>query len=170
MPQKRARITDENDPLTSTDRVLAGFEQVSKSTSQPVDLPDRQLPDLSERDDEPAGQPVETPTRQPGKKSTRQEADGSTSQQVNTSTGLEADGSTGQSPFELRKATFQLDRRVLEQLDRYHLQLQLDRGKSRTPYKEVIVEEAIARWLEQAGVNPDLFESLVERQRQREGG
>ena len=34
MAKKRVRITDENDPLNSTDRVLAGFEQVSKLTSQ----------------------------------------------------------------------------------------------------------------------------------------
>jgi hypothetical protein len=34
MAKKRVRITDDNDPLNSTDRVLAGFEQVSKLTSQ----------------------------------------------------------------------------------------------------------------------------------------
>ena len=34
MTKKRVRITDENDPLNSTEQVLAGFEQVSKITCQ----------------------------------------------------------------------------------------------------------------------------------------
>jgi hypothetical protein len=34
MAKRRVRLTDENDPLNSTDRVLAGFEQVSKITSK----------------------------------------------------------------------------------------------------------------------------------------
>ena len=33
MAKRRARLTDENDPLNSTERVLAGFEQVSKLKS-----------------------------------------------------------------------------------------------------------------------------------------
>jgi hypothetical protein len=35
--KRRARLNDENDPLSSTDKVLAGFEQLSQSTSQPDD-------------------------------------------------------------------------------------------------------------------------------------
>lgn len=41
----------------------------------------------------------------------------------------------------------------MKQLDRFHLQLQLDLGKSDAPYKEVIVEFAIARLLEEADEN-----------------
>ena len=91
MAKRRARLSD-NDPLSSTDKVLAGFEQFNPSTRQPVDP--------------------------------------STSQKSVT-----------------RKATFQLDETVVKQLDRFHLQLQLDLGKSDAPYKEVIVSEAIARLL-----------------------
>ncbi len=38
MAKKRARLTDDNDPLSSTDQVLAGFEQLSQSTGQPREL------------------------------------------------------------------------------------------------------------------------------------
>jgi len=34
MAKQRARLTDNNDPLTSTDSVFATLEQASKSTSQ----------------------------------------------------------------------------------------------------------------------------------------
>lgn len=112
MAKRRARLSD-NDPLSSTDKVLAGFEQFNQSTSQPVNH--------------------------------------KTSQKSVT-----------------RKATFQLDETVVKQLDRFHLQLQLDLGKSETPYKEVIVSEAIARLLEEAEENRDeLLEALRQRQQKR---
>jgi hypothetical protein len=38
MTRKRARITDENNPLTSTDEILAGFQQVNKSKSQQSEI------------------------------------------------------------------------------------------------------------------------------------
>ncbi|NJL78178.1 MAG: hypothetical protein HC917_03860 [Richelia sp. SM2_1_7] len=41
----------------------------------------------------------------------------------------------------VRKSTFQLSSTILEQLDRLHLELQLELGKQDAPYKEVIVEE-----------------------------
>ena len=58
---------------------------------------------------------------------------------------------------------------VLQQLDTFHLQLQLELGKANAPYKEVIVEEAIARLLEQASQNrAKHMKALQERQQQRE--
>lgn len=115
MAKRRARLSD-NDPLSSTDKVLAGFEQFNPST--------------------------------------RQQVDPSKSQHVEKSV--------------TRKATFQLDETVVKQLDRFHLQLQLDLGKSDAPYKEVIVEEAIARLLEEADENRDeLLEELRQRQQKR---
>ena len=112
MAKRRARLSD-NDPLSSTDKVLAGFEQFNPSASQQVNP--------------------------------------STSQKSVT-----------------RKATFQLDETVVKQLDRFHLQLQLDLGKSDAPYKEVIVSEAIARLLEEADENRDeLLEALRQRQQKR---
>lgn len=120
MAKRRARLSD-NDPLSSTDKVLAGFEQFNPSA-------------LSE-------------------------AERSTSQQVNPSTSQKS---------VTRKATFQLDETVVKQLDRFHLQLQIDLGKSDAPYKEVIVEFAIARLLEEADENRDeLLEALRQRQQKR---
>lgn len=124
MAKRRARLTDENDPLSSTDKVLAGFEQLSQSA--------------------------------------RQQVNKSTSQQVNQTATQQVDKST------IRKATFQLSEAVLQQLDKFHLQLQLELGKGSTPYKEVIVEEAISRFLEQAGSNQDEWlRALWERQELR---
>jgi hypothetical protein len=86
--KRRARLNEENDPLSSTDKVLAGFEQLSQSASQPD--------------------------------------------------------------------------------DKFHLQLQLELGKGSAPYKEVIVEEALARLLEQAQENPEeLIAVLRQRQEKR---
>lgn len=96
MSKRRARITEENDPLNQTDAVLVALEQ--------------------------AGQP-ET---QKSKKLKSQQVD---------------------KPS-LRKATFQLSEDVLERLEIYHLQLQLEFGKANAPYKEVIVEEAIRQFLD----------------------
>jgi hypothetical protein len=68
----------------------------------------------------------------------------------------------------LRKATFQVDGAILDALDRYHLQLQIELGKRNAPYKEILVEEAIAQWLERATKSPDrVVKSLLKRQEQR---
>jgi len=112
--------------------VLAGFEQLSQSASQP--------------DDKLTSQQVNKPASQPDDKST--------SQQVNKSA--------------IRKATFQLSEAVLQQLDKFHLELQLELGKGSAPYKEVIVEEALVRLLEQAQENPEeLITVLRQRQEKR---
>jgi hypothetical protein len=122
--KRRARLNDENDPLSSTDKVLAGFEQLSQSTSQQVS--------------------------------------NTTSQQVYQPASQQADKSI------IRKATFQLSEVVLQQLDKFHLQLQLELGKGSAPYKEVIVEEALVRLLEQARENPEeLIAVLRQRQEMR---
>jgi hypothetical protein len=68
----------------------------------------------------------------------------------------------------LRKATFQVDAAILDALDRYHLQLQIELGKRNAPYKEILVEEAIAIWLERATKSPErVVKSLLKRQEQR---
>jgi hypothetical protein len=138
--RKRIRLTDENDPLTQTEQVLAGFEQVSKLASQQVE------------------------------KSTSQE---SGSLQSQGSTGLDAqqvDLSGGQlvDKLVLKKATFQIDSQVLQQLDRLHLKFQMENGKAEAPYKEVIVEEAIARFLAEINDNEaQLLQDLSARQKSR---
>ncbi|WP_223278530.1 hypothetical protein [Nostoc sp. 'Peltigera membranacea cyanobiont' 232] len=82
MTKRRARLNDDNDPLSSTDKVLAGFEQISKSTSQ--------------QDEVSTSQEADKLTNQPDKLLTSQEADKPTSQQDEVSTSKEADKSTSQ--------------------------------------------------------------------------
>lgn len=113
--KKRARLTEENDPLTSADKVLAGYERVGNSKGQQ------------------------------GNKSTSQKDGGSI----------------------VRKSTFQIDEAVIQQLDTFHLQLQLKLGKANAPYKEVIVEEAIARLLASED-QTELIAALQDRQKSRQ--
>ena len=69
----------------------------------------------------------------------------------------------------LRKSTFQISETVLLQLDQVHLKMQLEWGKASAPYKEVIVEEALVRLLEQfADDRLGLIEVLVSRQKSRD--
>lgn len=138
MAKPRARLTDDNDPLSSTESVFASLEQASKSESQQVDNTAIQQVEKSK----PKQQPI---------KPSQQLDNLPTSQQVDKST--------------IRKSTFQLSEAVLKQLDRYHLQLQLDLGKADAPYKEIIVEEAIAQFLVNA--DPKSVTSLLERQKTR---
>jgi hypothetical protein len=67
----------------------------------------------------------------------------------------------------LKKATYKLSEEVIERLDRYHLKLNLDRGKKNTPYKEVLVEEAISFYLDQLEEQPDLLDQALIRQENR---
>ncbi|HEY9834490.1 MAG TPA: hypothetical protein V6D26_28325 [Stenomitos sp.] len=156
MAKGRARLNDENDPLSSTDKVLAGFEQLSQSAGQPDDKL------TSQQVNKPATQPDDKLTSQQVSKTTTQHDDKLTSQQVSKTTSQHDDKSA------IRKATFQLSVAVLQQLDKFHLELQLELGKVSAPYKEVIVEEAITRLLEQAQENPEeLIAVLRQRQEKR---
>ena len=153
MAKQRARLTDDNDPLTSTDSVFASLEQAGKSASQQADnITSQQVRDLnvitSQQVNKPARQQVE-----------RNNANQATSQPVSLSASQKADKSA------IRKSTFQLSEEILKQLDRYHLHLQLELGKADAPYKEVIVEEAIAQFLVNA--DPKNAIALLERQKTR---
>jgi hypothetical protein len=139
--RKRIRLTDENDPLTQTEQVLAGFEQVSKLASQQVEK-------LTSQD---SG----SPQSQKSTELDTQQADLLGSQQVDKSV--------------LKKATFQIDSQILQQLDRLHLKFQMENGKAEAPYKEVIVEEAIARFLAEINDNEaQLLQDLSARQKSRD--
>ena len=216
MATKRARITERN-PLTATDGVIAGYEQVNKSASLNSEMEDRQDDQLtsqqvnnltSQQFDKPTSQnelgnlysdsdnttteEVGKPTSQLVEKSipTSQEPDNLTSQEVNkldlSSSQSELGKSASQQPEKLaiqqadniesqqvskptiRKATFQVDAAILEALDQYHLQLQIEMGRRNAPYKEILVEEAIAQWLERATKSPErAVKSLLKRQEQR---
>ena len=229
MVKRRARLED-NDPLSSTDRVLAGFEQMSKSasqqsnqsTSQEADALEGQeeiakheiriAPDLvssepeitSQQSDKLTIQPVDNLTSQQpiaeklvasdditiNEKITSQQPDKSTIQQENNITSQQptmeqitinreitsqqSDKSAIQQVDniekpKLRKSTFQISETVLLQLDQVHLTLQLELGKAIAPYKEVIVEEALVRLLEQfVDDRSGLIEVLVSRQKSRD--
>lgn len=200
MATKRARISDRN-PLTATDGVIAGYEQVNKSASQNSEVEARSdnqstseqarnttsqqvsklasQNDLVERDnnsDNPATEQASKPTSQLVEDSilTCQEPNNLASEEVDklevTSDKLGLDKSTTQqvSKPTIRKATFQVDAAILADLDRYHLQLQIEMGRRNAPYKETVVEEAIAQWLERAAKSPDrAVKSLIKRQEQR---
>ncbi|MDJ0581141.1 hypothetical protein [Crocosphaera sp.] len=183
MAKKRARLTDDNDPLSSTDQVLAGFEQLSQSTSQPVEKSESQpvnqsntnqadlsnnteVESSSKQEDEKQGN--NQSARQKVKKSTSQLVKSDTSGDELTSQKDEKSTSKQVDKLELRKVTFQIQQSVVNRLDRLHLQLQLDLGKTNAPYKEVIVEEAISQLLEDMEINRDKWiEILQERQGKR---
>ncbi len=168
MAKRRARLTDSNDPLNLTDKVLEGFEQVSQSASQqPNKLTSQsekksksQLPDKSASQQQSAS-PWRSPSPPLVDHPVSQESSHLTSQEVNKSTSQLVKKS------KLRKSTFQISETVLNQLDQLHLQLQLELGKANAPYKEVIVEAAIVQLLEQANSNrASLIEALVKRHKE----
>ncbi|MDB9448568.1 hypothetical protein [Dolichospermum circinale] len=231
MVKRRARLED-NDPLSSTDRVLAGFEQMSKSasqqsnqsTSQEADVLAGQeeitkhelgiAPDLvssesettSQQSDKLTIQQVDNLTSQQpiaeklvatditiNEKTTSQQVDKLTIQQDNNITSQQptmeqsaqvtinekitsqqSDKSTSQivdniEKPKLRQSTFQISETVLLQLEQMHLTLQLELGKAIAPYKEVIVEEALVRLLEQfVDDRPGLIEVLVSKRKSRD--
>ena len=231
MVKKRARLED-NDPLSSTDRVLAGFEQLSKSVSQQSDKSTSQQPRTeqitingerasqqfdkltSQQDGNTTGQqPMikqitsngEIASQQSNKSTSQQPmikqiiSNGErASQQSNKLTSHQDGNTTSQQPMikqiisngettsqqsnkltsqqdgniekpKLRKSTFQISETVLLQLDQVHLKMQLEWGKASAPYKEVIVEEALVRLLEQfADDRLGLMEVLVSRQKSRD--
>ena len=160
--REKARITEFNDPLSSTEQVLAGIEQVSKSVNQQANKSTSQKDSKSTSQKTHQSASTNSTTNQLKSSSPPQGSDKVASQQVNKST------SHSVNQPALRKATFALSSEVLNQLEQLHLQLQLELGKKNTPYKEVIVEEAISQLLEQAQFNrAELLEALAKRQKTR---
>lgn len=98
MTKRRARLNDDNDPLSSTDKVLAGFEQISKSTSQQDEVSTSQEADklINQPDKLLTSQEADNPTSQPDKLLTSRKSDKSASQQDEVSTSQEADKLTSQ--------------------------------------------------------------------------
>jgi hypothetical protein len=105
-------------------------------------------------------------TREPDNLSTNNGSKKSTSQQSDNLTVQPQDQSKAKT-IQIKKVTYQLDSELVEQLDRVHLQLSLERGKSVTPYKEVLVETAIAMFLEQLSEDPNLLKEALIRQTNR---
>lgn len=106
MAKKRVRITDDNDPLNSTDRVLAGFEQVSKLTSQQ----DNNL--ASQEDNKSASQQASKSTSQQPSSSPKAKTEPiPTNEQVNKSTSRNDNKLTSQ---QANKSASQQDRKSSE--------------------------------------------------------
>ena len=85
-------------------------------------------------------------------------------EQVSQSNGHNFNHPTSQPTSSLRKATFKIDNEVLDSLDRYHLQLQIDLGKRNAPFKETIVELAIKNILHDAQTHPEQLLQLLQQQ------
>lgn len=174
---KRQRLTDMNTPVpirTKHDDVLDVLsaelitdEQVDKLAIQPADSKMKMLPSSQNRDTpdlqaEPPQLPMAQDPSVTGDPASEPESSKSESQQDKNKTSQQVD------KLVIRKATFQLSGAVLERLDRFHLQLQLSLGKANTPYKEVIVEEAIAQMLDYAEKHPtEAIDLMQQRQARR---
>lgn len=180
MMKRRARLTEENDPLTPTDEVLAGFEHASNSGSQEADTMTSQEPKNT------ASQQANSSKSSRTKSLRTQQTEKLITKQFNQPDGQQVDKSASEKPgniasqpsnqptaqqagkSNLRKSTFQLSQAVIERLDTFHLQLQLEMGKASAPYKEVVVEEAIAQLLDKAAGNrSELVAALLARQETR---
>lgn len=139
MAQKKARLTD-NDPLESkSDSVLSTYSDFNPANKS-------------------ASEHANLSKDSGNKKSTSQQS---------RNLAAQPEDQSRVKPIQIKKVTYQLDSRLVEQLDRVHLQLCLERGKSATPYKEVLVETAIATFLEQFLENPNLLEEAIARQESR---
>ena len=141
--KKKARLNNANNPLNPTESVLASFEQVSQSTSSSS---------IHSSNDKLNSQPA-SQLNGLGTNPTTTDFNQSASQPVS-------------KPTSLRKATFKIDSEILDSLDRYHLQLQIDLGKRNAPFKETIVELAIKNILHQAQTNPEQLLQLLRQQQQ----
>ena len=184
-PAESADSLQQADKLSSQPIKKSASQESEKSASQPASQPDSSSDAdkemLDERDLVTTSQQASKLTSQESDKLTiqpadnpiseeREDAEVEASQPSNKSASQEADKSTSQTvgKLVLKKATFKLDSEVITALDRYHLQLQIDLGKQDAPYKETIVEEAIAQWLEQSEKSPNrAIKSLAKRQQQR---
>ena len=141
MTPKRPRISD-NDPLNRTERVLQNFA----STERPIERIESLTLEVTCQQVDKLKEP-----------STPDDVDTLTSQRVDNLAGQQDDQTIERSEdkqtdevgppqrVELKKATFQIDKAVLDRLEKFVLTLQLELGKENAPYKEVIVEEAIDR-------------------------
>lgn len=152
--------SQEAEPLTSQPTQEEVSEQPSILESEPAINTTSQSVD---------NKTSKTRSRSQAISSTPKESEPPTSNQTEDSTSYQVEKPTSQkedlSVIELKKATFQIDKAVLTKLERFVLNLQLELGKENAPYKEVIVEEAIERLLNN---DPSkLLKALEKRQKRR---
>jgi membrane-associated HD superfamily phosphohydrolase len=172
---KSASQQSESDLLTSGQVSKSASQQAENIASQQTDklTSQNELAETDNTSDNSATEEVSKPTSQQSDNLANQEVNKlevTSNQQPENSTSQRADNIESQQVSKpiIRKATFQVDAAILADLDRYHLQLQMQMGRRNAPYKEILVEEAIAQWLERAAKSPDrAVKSLLKRQEQR---
>ena len=150
---KRPRMGDDNSPLNKTGAVLTALvgsgSDVNNSTTRKADNSETQ---------DAEGVAVEQPAN-PG----AQDLNNSSSEEDRLS------GSSEPSKPKIRRATFGLDEQLLKQLDRFYLLLKLEIADGEPPYKEVIVEEAIARLLEASDSDKEAVVSALQLRQMERG-
>ena len=150
--------SQEAEPLTSQ----PATEEVSEQSSLPISEP--AINTTSQKDDK-----INNQASLQDSKSTTQQVEQPTSTKTSDSTSYQVEKPTSQKnellAVELKKATFQLDKAVLTKLEKFVLGLQLELGKENAPYKEVIVEEAIERLLNNEPTR--ILKALEKRQKRR---
>jgi hypothetical protein len=170
---------DTGEQLESEEAEQSTSQQVKKIPEDPSLSETEQAENItSQPDDKTAAKATSTQTRSPAKKSASQKVDPSASHQetrqpasiaTEDSASYQVDKPTSQQEdlpaVEFKKATFQLDKAVLTKLERFVLGLQLELGKENAPYKEVIVEEAIERLLNNDPAK--ILKALERRQKRR---
>ncbi|PSF30243.1 hypothetical protein C7H19_23985 [Aphanothece hegewaldii CCALA 016] len=151
--------SSEAEPLTTQPATEEVDEQPSILESEPV------INITSQKDDKKTSR---TLSRSQDSKLTTQQVEQPTSTKTEDSTSYQVEKPTSQKEdlpaVELKKATFQLDKAVLTKLEKFVLSLQLELGKENAPYKEVIVEEAIERLLNN---DPSKILKALERRQKR---
>ena len=145
-PSKKARLGDRN-PLSATDSVFSGYEQAAQTN-----VPEISTAPVLEPPVKP--EPVIIPTP-PEPESIK--TDGQKVKKL-------------ESQISYRKTSLQLREDVVDALDNYHLGLQVQLGKKNAPFKETVIEEAIAQFLEEAKKSPEaVLKALSDRQDERTG-
>jgi hypothetical protein len=145
-PSKKARLGDRN-PLSATDSVFSGYEQAAQAKA-----PEVSATPISEPPVEPEPEITPAPAEPKTIKTDSQKAKKSESQLV------------------YKKTSLQLREDVVDALDTYHLGLQVQLGKKKAPFKETVIEEAIAQFLERANKSPEnALKALFDRQNERIG-
>ena len=128
---KRPRMSDDNSPLNKTGEVLTALVGSNSESNNSTTQKSNKL-ETQDAEGAAAGRPAKSGSRK-----------------LNNSSSGEVKLSVSSQPSKpkIRRATFGLDEQLLKQLDRFYLSLRLDITDGEPPYKEVIVEEAIARLL-----------------------
>jgi hypothetical protein len=156
------------EPLESSEAELLTSQPATEEVDELPSIPESEpaINTTSQKDDNKTSK---SRSPSPDSQSTPQQVEQPTSTKTSDSTSYQVEKPTSQKDellaVELKKATFQLDKAVLTKLEKFVLGLQLELGKENAPYKEVIVEEAIERLLNNEPTR--ILKALEKRQKRR---